>query len=206
MIDYFALLDEPRRPWPDLESLRSRFLARSAEVHPDRQHQADKVERETATQRYAELNAAYHCLREPKDRLQHLLLVERGARPIGIESVPAELMDLFMGVGSLCREVDAFLAERSKLTSPLLKVQLVERGLDWMDKLQRCQRDLGLRRAKLEGDLKQWNATWDAAPAVGNPDRVGSLPLAAVENAYRTLSYLVRWIGQLQERFVQLGL
>jgi len=36
MTDYFALLDEPRRPWLDVSSLKQKFLARSSEVHPDR--------------------------------------------------------------------------------------------------------------------------------------------------------------------------
>jgi curved DNA-binding protein CbpA len=204
--DYFAMLDEPRRPWLDVESLKNRFLAKSAEVHPDRFHQAEKAERDAATQRYAELNAAHNCLRETKDRLQHLLLLEQGARPVGIDSVPGELMDLFMNAGRLCREVDVFLAGRAKLTSPLLKVQMLERGLDWTDKLQEFQRELGRRRAELEGNLKEMNAAWDAAPVVGDSARAGSLPLAAVENVYRTLSYLARWTGQLQERIVQLAL
>ena len=47
-------------------------------------------------------------LREPKDRLQHLLELESGAKPGNIQSTPPELTDLFFAVGQLCRDVDTF--------------------------------------------------------------------------------------------------
>ena len=206
MTDYFAVLDEPRRPWLDGESLKSRFLAKSGDVHPDRLHQAPREEQDAATQRYAELNAAYNCLREPKDRLRHLLLLEHGAKPIGIDSVPGELMELFMEAGILCREVDAFLAERSRISSPLVKVQMFERGMDWTDKLNEFQRRLNLRRTTLEENLKRMNPLWDTAPPVSDAARAESLPLDVLEEGYRTFSYLARWTGQLQERAVKLAL
>ena len=93
MTDCFALLDEPRRPVIDLEALKAKFFSRSAESHPDRSHGAGEVERQAATDGYAALNSAYNTLREPKERLGHLLELERGRRPSGIESVPAEWMD-----------------------------------------------------------------------------------------------------------------
>ena len=79
MTDFFALLDEPRRPWLESELLKQKFLALSATVHPDRVHNLGDAERAAAQERYTELNAAYNCLREPKDRLHHLLQLELGA-------------------------------------------------------------------------------------------------------------------------------
>src|SRR5439155_11517153 len=38
VVDYFELLGEPRRPWIDPGLLKSKFLHRSAQVHPDRVH------------------------------------------------------------------------------------------------------------------------------------------------------------------------
>ena len=73
MTDYFAFFNEPRRPWLDAESLKQKFLALSATVHPDRVHNLGEVERAAAQERYTELNTAYNWLREPKERLQHLL-------------------------------------------------------------------------------------------------------------------------------------
>ena len=88
MADYFALLDEPRRPWLDPEILKDKFHALAATVHPDRVHRASEPEKQEANQRYAELNAAYRCLREPTKRLRHLLELERGKK---IEDVGHDL-------------------------------------------------------------------------------------------------------------------
>ena len=128
--DFFALLQEPRRPWLDAEQLKSRFHALSTEAHPDRFHQAAVSERESATHRYASLNAAYSALKEPKDRLLHLLELERGGRPEDIQKIPPGTMDLFVEIGQACRDVDAFLKERSEVTSPLLKVQYFRKAIE----------------------------------------------------------------------------
>src|SRR5262245_10833372 len=112
MTDFFALLDEPRRPWLDLDALKGRYMERSAATHPDRAHEQDETAKEAATARSAELNAAWRCLNEPRDRLLHLIQLEAGEKPVGLTVPPAELMDLFAQVGRLCRETDQFLAER----------------------------------------------------------------------------------------------
>jgi hypothetical protein len=48
------------------------------------------------------------------------------------------------------------------------------------------------------------NAAWATAPAESEVRRA-ALPLARLEQLYRTFSFLGRWIGQLQERVVQLA-
>src|SRR5438105_4306005 len=103
MTDYFALLNESRRPWIDSDSLKQKFLALSSGVHPDRVHNSGEAERREAQELYTNLNAAYNCLREPKSRLQHLLELEQGIKPANIESIPPDLMELFMEVSQLCR-------------------------------------------------------------------------------------------------------
>src|ERR1700722_13850489 len=107
MNDNFALFNEPRRPWIDPDLLKEKFLALSAQFHPDRVHQSSEPERRAASERFAEINAAYNCLREPKDRLRHLLELELGRKPADIQRVPAEMMDSMFEVGQLCRQVDA---------------------------------------------------------------------------------------------------
>ena len=206
MTDHFALLDEPRRPWLDAEAVRAKFLARSAEVHPDRFHAAAEDERLAATNRFAALNAAHQCLREPRERLRHLLELESGVAPADTQRIPAEMMDLFMTVGQLCREVDQFLAERARVTSPLLKVQWFARGMEWTDRLNALQQQLNARRDGLISELQTLNAAWATAPTLGSPERRAALPLERLEQAYRAFSYLTRWTGQLQERVVQLSL
>ena len=205
MTDAFALLDEPRRPWLDAEALKQKVLPLSSAVHPDRFHSAAESERQRATARYAELNAAYNILREPKERLLHLIELEAGAKPNDVQRIPPGTMDLFVEVGQLCRDVDSFIVERARVTSPLLKVQMFERGMEWTDKLQALQQRINAKRDELSAELQQMNPVWDSAPAVGSPQRVAALPLERLEQIYRVLSYVARWAEQIQERNVQLA-
>ena len=204
MTDCFALLDEPRRPWLDADTLKAKFLARSAEVHPDRVHGAAEAERAAAQERYTALNAAFNMLREPKDRLQHLLELESGAKPGNIQSTPPELMDLFFEVGRLCRDVDFFLLEKNRANSPLLKVKMFQRGMDWTSQINALQARLNAKRGELEAALAAMNEAWAAAPLEPETRRA-VLPLARLEQIYRTFSFLSRWTAQLQDRLVQLA-
>jgi curved DNA-binding protein CbpA len=199
MTDYFALLNEPRRPWLDEASLKEKFLALSARFHPDRVHQSPEPERHAASRHFAELNAAYQCLREPKDRLRHLLELESGAKPADIQRVPEEMMASLFEVGQLCKLADAFLVEYSRVTSPILKVQWFERAQEWTRRLHALQQKINSRRAELLLELAAMNPAWETAA-----DRA-ALPLTRLDEIYRLLGYLTRWSEQLQERVVQLS-
>jgi DnaJ-domain-containing protein 1 len=188
MIDYFAVLDEPRRAWLDPEALKVKFLSLSAAVHPDRVHGQPESERQAAQDRYTQLNAAYQCLRDTKSRLHHLLELERGGKLQDVQDIPPETMDLFFQVGKLCREVDQFLAERRQASSPLLKVEMFQSGQNSHSKLSQITIDLAGRISALESELKTFPST------------------ARIEAIYRLISYYSRWRGQLQERAVQLAL
>ena len=201
MSDYFALLNEPRRPWLDSNLLKQKFLALASDAHPDRVHNASESEKTEVTQRYTQLNAAFNCLAEPKLRLLHLLELELGAKPKDIQTIPAALADLFAEVATSCRNADGFLAEKAKATSPLVQVQLFERGQDWVEKLNGLQRKLNELREKLMSELKSLDAQWISADA---PARREILP--KLEELYRLFGYFNRWNNQIQERVVQLSL
>jgi len=203
MIDCFALLQEPRRPWLNPEALRQKFLELSASLHPDRVHGAVEDEKRAAQEHYTQLNAAYQCLREPKDRLRHLLELERGAKPEELQSIPPDLLNLGFEVGQLCRQTDAFLAEKAKVSSPLLQVQMFERGQEWTAKLQALQATIGARLKELMAEIKAIDAEWDGAQRPGAPDR--QTTLGRLEELYRLCSYFTRWSAQIQERIVQLA-
>jgi curved DNA-binding protein CbpA len=205
MTDNFALLNEPRLPWLDPDELKQKFLPLSAEVHPDRVHNASDADKSAANKRYAELNAAYNCLREPKERLLHLLELELGEKPSDIQKIPPGTMDLFVEVGQTCRDADTFLAEKSKVTSPLLKVQMFERGQEWVDKLNALQQKINSKRAELSTELCKLNSVWQEAPPIDSPERAAALPLERLEQIYRVFSYIARWSEQIQERVVQLS-
>lgn len=206
MTDAFALLSEPRRPWLDAEVLKARFLPLSAAVHPDRVHSASEAEKAAANTRYAELNAAYNTLREPRDRLLHLLELEAGGKPKDVQRIPPGTMDLFVEVGQTCRDTDEFLKQKSTSDSPMVKLRLMQEGLDWLDRLQALQGRVNAKRDELTAELRQMNGVWEAAPAIGIPDRVNALPLERLEQVYRAMSYVARWTEQIQERIVQLAL
>lgn len=199
MTDYFALLDEPRRPWLEPEPLKEKFLALSAMVHPDRVHHLGEAERASAQERYTELNAAYNFLREPRERLHHLLQLERGELPKDIQRIPSELMDLSLEIGRNCREVDAFLAEKARATSPLLQVKYFERGQGFVDTLQALRQRVNAMNERLNQELKQLDTAWQSAG-----ERRGEL-LPRLEELYRLYSYFARWTTQLQERSVRLS-
>jgi DnaJ-domain-containing protein 1 len=205
VIDNFSLLNEPRRPWLNADELKEKFFPLSAPFHPDRVHSGSEEEKISANKRYAELNAAYNCLREPKERLLHLLELELGKKPSDIQKIPPGTMDLFVEVGQTCRDVDAFLVEKSKATSPLLKVQLFERAQEWSDKLNALQQKINQKRDELSAELRDLNSVWESAPEMDSPERAAKLPLERLEQIYRIFSYIARWSEQLQERVVQLS-
>ena len=198
MTDCFALLNEPRRPLLDVDALKQKFLTLSASAHPDKIHSAGEAEKSGAARSFAELNAAYNCLAEPKSRLLHLLELERGAKPKEIQEIPAALADLFAEVALACRGADGFLAEKSGVTSPLLRVQLFERGQAWVEKLNALQQKLNGLHGQLMSELKLLDEKW-----LSTSPRDGLL--AKAEELYRLFGYLNRWNKQIQERVVPLS-
>jgi DnaJ-domain-containing protein 1 len=199
-MDYFALLNEPRRPWLEPEALKTKFLARAAEVHPDKQRAGSDAEKLAANRRYAELNAAYHCLVEPKSRLLHLLELEQGAKPRDIQQIPDALANVFAEVAATCRNADNFLSEKNKAISPLLQVQLFERSQEWVERLRVRQTSLAGWHGKLVEELKLLDAAWVSQSG----DRTALLN--RLEELYRWFGYFNRWNSQIQERIIQLSL
>jgi curved DNA-binding protein CbpA len=191
--DYFALLGEPRQPWLDEEELKSKFFALSATVHPDRAHALPEADRNAAHERYTELNTAYNCLREPKERLRHLIELHTGRKPAQVQQVPQPLVDIFFQIGQACREADEFLKRKTAVNSPLLLAGLFEEGQTISDRLADLRQGLAGQQKQLLADLKNLSAEWEQ-------------DLARLETIQQTLSYLQRWQAQLQERFVQLAL
>jgi curved DNA-binding protein CbpA len=200
MTDNFALLNEPRRPWLDADLLKQKFLAQSANLHPDKIHSASDEEKNLAAKKFAELNAAYNCLAEPKSRLLHLLELELGAKPKDIQQIPKSLADLFAEVANVCKNADNFLKEKSQATSPLLQVQFFERGQNWIENLNSLQKKLNELREKILGELKLLDTKW----IVGDTNSRREI-LPKLEELYRLFGYFNRWNNQIQERVVQLS-
>ena len=197
--DFFALLDEPRRPWLEPDSLKKKFLSLSAEVHPDRVHTSGEAAKEEASKRFAELNAAYNCLREPKERLRHLLELELGNKPSDLHQIPSDLANLFMDIAGMCRQADAFLGEYAAVSSPLLRAQMFERGQEWTERLMSMQKQVGQRHDTAIARLKELDAQWTAEVTA----RRELIPQLA--DVWRLLGFFTRWTAQIQERLAQIA-
>jgi curved DNA-binding protein CbpA len=191
--DYFALLGEPRQPWLDEEALKSKFFALSAAVHPDRVHGLSAAERNNAQERATELNAAYACLREPKERLRHLIELQTGRKPVQVQQVPEELVGLFFEIGRACRTADEFLKRKAAVTSPVLLAGLFAEGQTITESLRKLQQQVQARKSRLIAEAQPLNTGWEQK-------------LERLEAVQQTLSYLHRWNAQLQERIVPLAL
>ena len=121
------------------------------------------------------------------------------------KKIPSASMELFMEVGNTLREVDLFLAQKAKITSPLIKAQTFEKGMEWTDRLNALQQKINAKREWVFEALKGMNAAWEGAP-VNGPQRTVALPLGRLEEVYREISFIGRWTDQIQQRIVQLSL
>lgn len=201
MTDFFIILQETRRPWLDPGSLKQKFLALSARVHPDKVTSTDEAEKNAASKNFALLNAAYHCLNRPKSRLLHLIELETGSKPADVQSIPNALAGLFGEVAAACRDADRFLAEKNSTVSPLLQVQMFERSQEWTEKLNALQIKLGSLGDELLAVLQAVDSDWFAADAGTRKTLMEKL-----EELYRLFGYFDRWHAQVQERIARLML
>ena len=89
MTDYFALLQQPRKPWLDPEQLKQKYHELARQSHPDKN-----------------VNEAHRVLADPKSRLQHLLALEGVVLAASSNEIPEELSDLFMEVAPALNKID----------------------------------------------------------------------------------------------------
>ena len=190
-MDYFELLDEPRDPWLNTESLKEKFLARSIECHPDKF--TDPKKKETALKKFTELNVAHENLRDPKKRLAHLLTLEHGKKPPEVHDIPPETADLFIEVGALLKPIDEFLADQELQRSSLLKAQAMPKALEHFKKVNELQMKITTQLESLDREMQNLNESWKTQEQ-----------LDLIETIYHKLSYLTRWRDQLQNRSMRL--
>jgi curved DNA-binding protein CbpA len=188
MIDYFALLQQPRRPWLDPEQLKQKHQQLTLATHPDRQG-ANEPFRD-----FAAINEAYRVLNDPKLRIQHLLNLE-GHSPAGDQSILRELADFFAKIGRLVQHVDALLGKLSGATSALSKSLMRSEILDAQKRTDEVLNELRDLYANALDDLRQVDAMRE--------DRSQEFT-EELTKLYHRFAYLGRWIDQLRERQFQL--
>jgi curved DNA-binding protein CbpA len=193
MIDYFALLDQPRAPWLDPDELKDTYHQKTLEAHPDAQTSRPGG----ADAAFTSLNEAYQVLQDPKRRLHHLLSLEGAAPSSTDQTVPKQLHDLFPAVGALTQRANLLLekirATSNALSRSLLKPQILEVQNETKEVREKIQ---NLSDASL-AELRQINTAWAKNPAE---------QIEGLSNLYFAFAYLTRWSTQLDEMTFQLSL
>jgi len=194
MIDYFALLDQPRAPWLDPDKLKETYHQKTLLAHPDARPAGQPGGTDAA---FTNLNEAYQVLQDPKRRLNHLLSLEGAAPSSADQTVPLRLHDLFPQVGAIAQRARLLLGKiqetSSALSLSLLKPQILE-----------VQNEAGKVREQIQhlsdaslAELRQINTAWTHSPAE---------QIEALSNLYFAFAYLTRWSAQLDEMTFRLSL
>jgi curved DNA-binding protein CbpA len=195
MIDCFALLDQPRAPWLDLEKLKEAFHQKTLHAHPD--VQTTRPDSKATDETFTSLNQAYQVLQDPKKRLHHLLSLEGAAPSSTDQTVPSHFHDLFLAIGALTRRVNLLLekiqASSNTLSRSLLKSQTLQAQSETREVREQIR---NMSEAALD-QLRQINTAWAKNPA----EQIESL-----SNLYFAFAYLSRWSTQLDEMTFQLSL
>jgi curved DNA-binding protein CbpA len=185
MTDYFALLQQPRRPWLDLDELKERYQALTLAQHPDRER-ANKSSHD-----FSEVNQAYRILKDPKLRLQHLLQLS-GIDPKGDKVIPEELLDLFGRIGDFVRSTDELLQRRNATQNALARSLVRAEIVTQEEKGKALLQTTRYLCEVASEETRSLNETWAQVP-----EQLGQL--------FRRFAYLTRWLEQLEERQFQLS-
>ena len=191
MIDYFALLDEPRRPWIEPNELKEKYHRLTLASHPDTGTES------TSTDAFADLNKAYRTLSDPRQRLWYLLTLEGHTPTANAQSVPNDLADIFLDAGRLNQQIDSLTRKQTEATTGLAKSiltrELLEIQMQLKDQLEPLR---PLYKEQLE-QLQSLNDMWSSDRACAR---------SHIAEIYGRITYLSRWIEQLEEKRVQLSL
>lgn len=187
MIDHFAILAQPRRPWLDADALKDAFHRATAQEHPDVAGGSGETS--------AALNAAYAVLREPATRLRHLLELEwPGVSPTPA-AIPAALADFFGRIATL-RQAGAALAKKEAAAqSPLARALLAGDRATLRRDLQSVLAELETAEAAALADLRALDAEWNSS------EPRAAAQLAAAQQCF---SFLAKWQAQLREDLFKL--
>ena len=195
MIDYFALLEQPRAPWIDPDELKEKFHQKTLETHPDtRAGRAGPAAPETA---FASLNEAYQVLQDPKRRLHHLLSLAGAAPSPADQTVPRQLHDLFPKVGALVQRAGLLLAKINASSNALGRSLLKPQTLAMRQETKEVREKIQNLSDKSMAELRRINTAWTTNPAE---------QIEGLLNLYFAFAYLGRWSAQLDEISFQLSL
>jgi DnaJ-domain-containing protein 1 len=187
MTDFFALLEEPRRPWLDAEALKEKYHGITARQHPDVGGGSEE---------FAEINRAYQTLSDPVARLRHLLELEVPDLATRAQPVPGEVAEYFEPVGKARQAAEGFLKKRAAAASPLAKALLSTEQFEVQEGLENVIGGLQEKQEELLSKVREADAVWenDRASVVQN------LPVL-----WQSLGYVSKWLATLRESLFRVG-
>ena len=189
MVNHFARFGFEPRPWIDAELLKQRFLELTAETHPDKAAPAEKADFE---KNFQQLNESYQIIRSTRARLLHLLELSGLPKQEHVQNVPPDALEFFAQVAAVTKDADNLIKEKLASSSPMLKVQLMERALEQATAIQSLQEELRGRIGLIEDRLQILSRDWTEPPSVAG--------LNSLKECAAALGFLDRWTAQLQER------
>lgn len=127
-LDYFQLFELPRAFELDAEALLPRYRELQRQYHPDRFAAAPAEQQRAAVQKAADINAAFHTLKDPVQRARHLLAL--AGHPLHTESATVADTDFLMAQMELREQLD-------EASSPEALAGLREEAEDWLASLGR---------------------------------------------------------------------
>lgn len=189
MRDCFELIGLPRRPWLEGKDLKERLHRLTGEHHPDvAGGSGDRLQ---------EINGAYSILREPRNRITHLLELEGlEIEPKG-NSVPPAIAKAFMDTGTVLQGLERFLAKEEKAVSPIARAALAGEKFEAIDLVESQIAELAGAESALLDELKTIDAKWEDGKVEAAPR------LAEIADS---LAFFGKWMAQLREGLFKLSL
>ena len=148
-IDYFTVMDLPRKLNIDTAKLETKFYEMSRAFHPDFYEGKSEMERTVSLANSALLNQAYRTLKDPIQRIEYLLNLEAGSVKEIPGKAPTDLFEALLEVQEQLDELQALKSQNATGLEDLAARLKTERGI------------LEAKRAALERRLAELFQIWD---------------------------------------------
>ena len=177
MEDAFSLFGLERRPLIDEAALKEKYLRLAATRHPDLSGGNDE--------KFHLLQDAYKTLREPAERLRHLVELEFPGCGIQSESTPHT--ELFMSAGSAVQAAKAIFSRLENTTTAMARALLAPDIAAALEQVRGALQSIQQARDQLKVRIENLDARWP---------EVSVAELAALASSF---AFLSRWKSQLSE-------
>ncbi len=144
---------------------------------------------------FAAVNTAWQVLRDPAQRLRHLLELE-GASPASSAQIPPTLADTFMSIAALRRGLEDFLQKDAAATGALAKALLAGERASLERNLRQALTRLGESNTQTLEEVRAIDAVWSNRDAA---------KLARLADLQQSLAFSGKWSDQLREALFKLG-